>query len=92
MASNISAWPRSPERCANTQRCNTAGCSLLATSTALLVSALQDLAGEAHIRFHVPNRFTESHGIRVPVLHRSDNGEELDWPFSVDAVAAFLQP
>ena len=38
------------------------------TSTALLVSALQDLTGEAHIRFHVPNRFTESHGIRVPVL------------------------
>ena len=38
------------------------------TSTALLVSALQDLAGEAHVRFHVPNRFTESHGIRVPVL------------------------
>lgn len=40
------------------------------TSTALLVSALQDLAGEAHVRFHVPNRFTESHGIRVPMLER----------------------
>jgi single-stranded-DNA-specific exonuclease len=38
------------------------------TSTALLVSALQDLAGESHVRFHVPNRFTESHGIRVPML------------------------
>ena len=29
------------------------------------------------------------YGIRVPVLHRSDNGEELDWPFSVDQVAAW---
>ena len=32
----MSAWPRSPERCANTQRCNTAGCKALATSTAAL--------------------------------------------------------
>ena len=32
------------------------------------------------------------YGIRVPVLHRSDTGAELDWPFGVDAVAAFLQP
>lgn len=40
------------------------------TSTALLVSALQDLAGEDRVRFHVPNRFTESHGIRVPVLQQ----------------------
>jgi hypothetical protein len=31
------------------------------------------------------------YGIRVPVLHRSDTGAELDWPFGVDAVAAFLQ-
>ena len=29
------------------------------------------------------------YGIRVPVLHRSDTGEELDWPFSVDQVAAW---
>ena len=38
------------------------------TSTALLVTALQTLAGAAHVRFHVPNRFTESHGIRLPKL------------------------
>ena len=38
------------------------------TSTALLVTALQTLAGPAHVRFHVPNRFTESHGVRLPKL------------------------
>ena len=32
------------------------------------------------------------YGTRAPVLHRSDTGAELDWPFGVDAVAAFLQP
>lgn len=40
------------------------------TSTALLVAALQRLAGDEHVRFHVPNRFDESHGIRVAMLQR----------------------
>jgi len=33
------------------------------TSTSLLVAALHRLTGMARVRFHVPNRFTESHGI-----------------------------
>lgn len=32
------------------------------------------------------------YGTRVPVLHRSDSGDELDWPFDVGQVAAFLPP
>ncbi|MCC6458491.1 MAG: DHH family phosphoesterase [Caldilineaceae bacterium] len=38
------------------------------TSTSLLVAALRRLAGDQRVRFHVPNRFTESHGIRLPML------------------------
>ncbi|MEZ4862271.1 MAG: DHHA1 domain-containing protein [Caldilineaceae bacterium] len=38
------------------------------TSTSLLVAALQKLMGIDRVRFHVPNRFTESHGIRVEKL------------------------
>ena len=34
------------------------------TSTTLLVAALQELAAPQRIRFHVPNRFSEGHGIR----------------------------
>ncbi|MCB0099608.1 MAG: hypothetical protein KDE46_27935, partial [Caldilineaceae bacterium] len=34
------------------------------TSTSLLVSGLQALTKPGRVRFHVPNRFTESHGIR----------------------------
>ena len=30
------------------------------------------------------------YGIRVPVLHRSDTGDELDWPFSAERVTAWL--
>lgn len=38
------------------------------TSTSLLVAALQKLAGVDRVRFHVPNRFSEGHGIRPPKL------------------------
>jgi single-stranded-DNA-specific exonuclease len=43
------------------------------TSTALLVTALRTLAGDEAVHFHVPNRFTESHGIKPLKLR-----EELD--------------
>ena len=33
------------------------------TSTSLLVAALHDLAGSERVRYHVPNRFDEGHGI-----------------------------
>ncbi|MEX1197069.1 MAG: glutaredoxin family protein [Pseudohongiellaceae bacterium] len=32
----------------------------------------------------------ERYGIRIPVLQRADNGEELGWPFDGSALAAFL--
>ncbi len=40
------------------------------TSTSLLVAALQQLTGVERVRFHVPNRFSEGHGIRVESLER----------------------
>jgi hypothetical protein len=30
------------------------------------------------------------YGTRVPVLHRSEDGAELDWPFTVSSLRAFL--
>ena len=36
------------------------------TSTALLLSTLQDLG--ARVRYYIPNRLTESHGIKLPAL------------------------
>ena len=32
----------------------------------------------------------ERYGIRVPVLRDEDDGRELDWPFALDALQAFL--
>lgn len=46
------------------------------TSTALLVSALRDLG--ANVRYHIPNRFREGHGIHVPTLRTLlDGGVDL---------------
>ena len=46
------------------------------TSTALLYSALK--RRRAHVRYHVPNRFSEGHGIHLPTLKRSlDGGVDL---------------
>lgn len=42
------------------------------TSTALLVSGLRDLG--ANVVYHVPNRFTEGHGIHLPTLKKLLDG------------------
>lgn len=33
----------------------------------------------------------ERYGTRIPVLHRSDTGAELDWPFTRDELINFLR-
>lgn len=33
----------------------------------------------------------ERYGTRIPVLHRSDTGDELDWPFTRDELLNFLR-
>ncbi len=45
------------------------------TSTALLVSALRDLG--ANVTYHIPNRFTEGHGIHLPTLTTLLGGVDL---------------
>jgi single-stranded-DNA-specific exonuclease len=45
------------------------------TSTALLTSALRDLG--ATVRYHVPNRFTQGHGVHLPTLKQKLAGVHL---------------
>ena len=33
----------------------------------------------------------EQYGVRIPVLKRTDTGEELSWPFGPDGLSAFLK-
>ncbi len=37
------------------------------------------------------DRLEADYGIRVPVLRREDDGAELDWPFDVETLGAFLR-
>jgi single-stranded-DNA-specific exonuclease len=54
------------------------------TSTSLLVTALRTLAGDDAVQFHVPNRFTESHGIKVdPLRAELDAAEQAGAPIGV---------
>lgn len=46
------------------------------TSTSLLVAALRKLAGHDQVQFHVPNRFSESHGMRLPKLREKLENKE----------------
>ncbi|MGA9703107.1 glutaredoxin family protein [Pseudomonas sp.] len=38
-----------------------------------------------------PDDLTEVYGLRIPVLRRVDNGNELDWPFDAAQIVAFLR-
>lgn len=40
------------------------------TSTSLLVAALRDLGEIGQVRFHIPNRLTDGHGVHIPILQR----------------------
>ncbi|MFZ4849558.1 MAG: single-stranded-DNA-specific exonuclease RecJ [Caldilinea sp.] len=54
------------------------------TSTALLVTALRTLAGDDRVRFHVPNRFEENHGIRLHKLQEKQREGPLDLLLTCD--------
>ncbi len=45
------------------------------TATTLLVSALRELG--AFVRWHIPNRFREGHGVHLPTLQRELQGADL---------------
>lgn len=35
--------------------------------------------------------FFEAYELRIPVLRRTDNGAELDWPFGAEQIVTFLR-
>ena len=63
---------------------------------------LCDLALEVLAAAHVPEfdsvfidgdeALEARYGIRVPVLHETASGAELDWPFDVEQVRRFTSP
>jgi len=69
----------------------TAGCHLCEVAEAQLMTLVEhgllvelvDIAENESLR--------HAYQLRIPVLRRADTGAELDWPFDVGQVVAFLQ-
>lgn len=69
----------------------TLGCHLCEMAEALLMPFVERGLLVELIDIAENERWVESYGLRIPVLRRLDNGAELDWPFAVEQVAAFLR-
>lgn len=70
----------------------TAQCHLCDLAEALLVSTpLPEPIPVDAVDIAQSRLLVERYGTRIPVLHRSDTGEELDWPFTSDQLMNFLR-
>ncbi|WP_426138884.1 glutaredoxin family protein [Pseudomonas sp. DWP3-1-2] len=63
--------------------CEVAEAELLPLVEHGLLVELVDIGDEAGL--------IEEYGLRIPVLRRVDTGAELDWPFDVEQIVAFLR-
>lgn len=70
----------------------TSQCHLCEVAEALLVSTpMPEPVPVDAVDIAQSAKLVERYGRRIPVLHRSDNGEELDWPFTRDQLTDFLR-
>jgi len=55
--------------------------------------AILGQSGVAYTRIDIRSDSTllKKYGLRIPVLQRTDNGAELDWPFDPEDADAFLR-
>ena len=65
----------------------TSNCHLCEQAEATLRG--MELAVE-HIDIAENDGLLNRYGVRIPVLRRTDNGEELGWPFDAAAVSHFM--
>ena len=69
--------------------------TLFSTSACHLCEEAEAILLQAEITFLKSEildegKLFDEYGFRIPVLKRSDNGEELDWPFDAASVNQFL--
>lgn len=70
----------------------TTGCHLCEQAAAILQRApLSTAIPMEVVDIATSPVLVERYGTRIPVLHRSDNGNELGWPFGEREVLAFLE-
>ena len=69
----------------------TLGCHLCEVAEALLMPFVEHGLLVELVDIAEREDWVEQYGLCIPVLRRSDNGAELDWPFDADQVVAFLR-
>ena len=70
----------------------TSQCHLCELAEALLVNTpMPEPVPVDAVDIAQSENLVERYGTRIPVLHRSDTGEELDWPFTSDQLTNFLR-
>jgi len=69
----------------------TLGCHLCEHAEAVLMPLIEHgLMVELVDIAEQPEALLEAYQLRIPVLRRTDNGDELDWPFEAEQVVSFL--
>jgi len=70
----------------------TSQCHLCELAEALLVNTpMQSPVPVDVVDIAQSEELVQRYGTRIPVLRRSDTGQELDWPFDRDQLLTFLQ-
>jgi len=68
----------------------TLGCHLCELAESLLMPFVENGLLVELVDIAEDEECAERYGLRIPVLRRLDNGNELDWPFEAEQVVAFL--
>ncbi|WP_248796693.1 glutaredoxin family protein [Pseudomonas sp. MWU13-2105] len=69
----------------------TLGCHLCEVAEALLMPLVDHGLLVELVDIADSEAWFDAYGLRIPVLRRVDSGAELDWPFDVEQVVAFLR-
>jgi len=69
----------------------TLGCHLCEVAEAMLMPLVDHGLLVELVDIADSETLYDAYGLRIPVLRRADTGAELEWPFEVEQVVAFLR-
>lgn len=69
----------------------TLGCHLCEVAEAVLLPFVEHGLLVELVDIVENEAWVDQYALRIPVLRRTDNGAELDWPFEAEQVVSFLR-
>ena len=73
------------------QRFGTLGCHLCEVAESVLLPFVEHGLLVELVDIVEREEWVDHYALRIPVLRRTDNGAELNWPFEAEQVASFLR-